>query len=97
MEANFVIKMIIKRMENIERDFKRSMLEDTYLTAEAIDNEFMTSFYLVQGMKTSIEEMIKNDNTIYDREVFRDEAYSILDSIREYYLKGLKRFRDMNN
>lgn len=57
----------------------------------------MTDFYTVQGMKTSIEEMIKNDNTIYDREVFRDEAYSILDDIREYYLKGLKRFRDMNN
>ena len=97
MDANFVIKMIIRRMENIERDFKRSMLEDTYLKAEAIDNEFMTSFYLVQGMKTSIEEMIKNDNTIYDREAFRDEAYSILDGIREYYLKGLKRFRDINN
>ena len=28
---------------------------------------------------------------------FRDEAYSILDGMREYYLKGLKRFRDMNN
>ena len=97
MDANFVIKMIIRRMENIERDFKRSMLEDTYLTVESIDNAFMTDFYTVQGMKTSIEEMIKNDNTIYDREVFRDEAYSILDGIREYYLKGLKRFRDMNN
>lgn len=97
MEANFVIKMIIRRMDNIERDFKRSMLEDTYLTVESIDNAFMTNFYLVQGMKTSIDEMIKNDNTIYDREVFRDEAYSILDGIREYYLKGLKRFRDENN
>lgn len=97
MDVNFVIKTIIRRMENIERDFKRSMLEDTYLTAESIDNAFMTNFYIVQGMKTSIEEMIKNDNTIYDKEVFRDEAFSILDGIREYYLKGLKRFRDMNN